>query len=183
MSEERYCRLCKKKETKNKCAYGPSMWEKYTVKDASDNERKDAAEESGIVSEGKKKGLWDRVWAKRKRGEKPAKPGDEDYPKTLNVENKTFKQFMNEKSADWQKVNKKDKTDGMGDAAIKAYRRDNPGSKLKGAVTGDPKPGSKDANRRKNYCDRSAGQQKMHNIDCSKTPDKPICKARRRWKC
>ena len=27
------------------------------------------------------KGLWDNMWAKRKRGEKPAKPGDEDYPK------------------------------------------------------------------------------------------------------
>jgi hypothetical protein len=27
-----------------------------------------------------KRGLWDNVWAKRKRGEKPAKPGDEDYP-------------------------------------------------------------------------------------------------------
>ncbi len=38
------------------------------------------------VSEGKKKGLWDNIHAKRKRGEKPAKPGDKDYPKTLNVE-------------------------------------------------------------------------------------------------
>ena len=28
----------------------------------------------------KKKGLWANVWAKRKRGEKPAKPGDKDYP-------------------------------------------------------------------------------------------------------
>lgn len=27
-----------------------------------------------------KRGLWDNVWAKRKRGEKPAKPGDEGYP-------------------------------------------------------------------------------------------------------
>ena len=27
-----------------------------------------------------KKGLWDNVHAKRKRGEKPAKKGDEDYP-------------------------------------------------------------------------------------------------------
>lgn len=27
-----------------------------------------------------KRGLWDNVHAKRKRGEKPAKPGDEDYP-------------------------------------------------------------------------------------------------------
>ncbi len=84
---------------------------------------------------------------------------------------------------DWQKVNKSDKTDGMSPAAVKAYRRENPGSKLKTAVTGDPKPGSKDAKRRKSYCSRSAGQQKMHNIDCSKTPDKAICKARRRWKC
>lgn len=32
------------------------------------------------------KGLWDNIHAKRKRGEKPAKKGDKDYPKTLNVE-------------------------------------------------------------------------------------------------
>ena len=84
---------------------------------------------------------------------------------------------------DWQKVNKSDKTDGMSPAAVKAYRRENPGSKLKTAVTGDPKPGSKDAKRRKSFCARSKGQQDMHNIDCSSTPDKPVCKARRRWKC
>ena len=43
-----------------------------------------------LVSEGTmkedKKGLWDRIHAKRKRGEAPAKPGDKDYPKTLDVE-------------------------------------------------------------------------------------------------
>ena len=38
------------------------------------------------IDEGKKKGLWDNIHAKRKRGEKPAKPGDKDYPETLNVE-------------------------------------------------------------------------------------------------
>ena len=38
------------------------------------------------LDEGKKKGLWDRIHAKRKRGEAPAKKGDKDYPKTLNVE-------------------------------------------------------------------------------------------------
>ena len=92
---------------------------------------------------------------------------------------KEFAQFME----DWQKVNKSDKTDGMSPAAVKAYRRENPGSKLKTAVTGDPKPGSKDSKRRKSFCSRSKGQQDMHNIDCSKTPDKAICKARRRWKC
>ena len=36
--------------------------------------------------EEKKKGLWDNIHAKRKRGEPPAKKGDKDYPKTLNVE-------------------------------------------------------------------------------------------------
>ena len=84
---------------------------------------------------------------------------------------------------DWQKVNKSDKTDGMSQKAVNAYRRENPGSKLKTAVTGKVKKGSKDAKRRKSFCARSDGQRKMHNIDCSKTPDKAICKARRRWKC
>ena len=84
---------------------------------------------------------------------------------------------------DWQKVNKSDKTDGMSQKAVNAYRRENPGSKLKTAVTGNPKKGSKDAKRRSSYCSRSEGQKKMHNIDCTKTPDKAICKARRRWKC
>ena len=84
---------------------------------------------------------------------------------------------------DWQKVNKKDKTDGMSQKAVDAYKRENPGSKLKTAVTGKVKKGSKSAKRRSSYCSRSKGQMKMHNIDCSKTPDKAICKARRRWKC
>ena len=88
-----------------------------------------------------------------------------------------------EVSEDWQKVNKSDKTDGMSKKAVAAYRRENPGSKLKTAVTGKVKAGSKDAKRRKSFCARSKGQQDMHNIDCSKTPDKPVCKARRRWKC
>lgn len=87
---------------------------------------------------------------------------------------------------DWQKVNKKDKTDGMSKKAVNAYRREHPGSKLKTAVTTKPsklKKGSKASKRRKSYCSRSKGQMKMHNISCQKTPDKAICKARRRWNC
>jgi hypothetical protein len=83
---------------------------------------------------------------------------------------------------DWQKVNKKDKTDGMSQKAVNAYKRENPGSKLKTAVT-EKNPGGKRAKRRKSFCARSKGQQDMHNIDCSKTPDKAICKARKRWRC
>ena len=48
---------------------------------------------------------------------------------------------------------------GMTAAGVAAYRRKNPGSKLKTAVTED-NPGKKRAARRKSYCARSAGQMK-----------------------
>lgn len=83
---------------------------------------------------------------------------------------------------DWQQVNKKDSVDGMSQKAVNAYKRENPGSNLQTAVT-EKNPTGKRKNRQKGYCDRSKGQQEMHNIDCSKTQDKPICKARRRWNC
>jgi len=86
----------------------------------------------------------------------------------------------------WQKANNRDRTNGMSRKAVKAYRREHPGSKLQTAVTTKPsklKKGSKASKRRKSYCSRSKGQMKMHNISCAKTPDKAICKARRRWNC
>jgi hypothetical protein len=87
---------------------------------------------------------------------------------------------------DWQKANKQDHTAGMSKKAVNTYRREHPGSKLQTAVTTKPsklKKGSKASKRRTSFCARSDGQKKMHNIDCSKTPDKPICKARSRWNC
>ena len=41
-----------------------------------------------MANEGKNKGLWHNIHAKRKRGESPAKPGDDDYPETLDIESK-----------------------------------------------------------------------------------------------
>ena len=100
-------------------------------------------------------------------------------PKTAK---ENFSNWREDLGEDWQKVNKGDKTDGMSQKAVDAYRRENPGSKLKTAVTEkDPGPGR--SKRRKSFCARSKGQQDMHNIDCSKDPDKAICKARRRWRC
>jgi hypothetical protein len=86
----------------------------------------------------------------------------------------------------WQKANNRDHTDGMSRKAVKTYRREHPGSKLQTAVTTKPsklKKGSKASKRRSSYCSRSRGQMKMHSISCAKTPDKAICKARRRWNC
>jgi len=71
---------------------------------------------------------------------------------------------------------------GMTTKGVEAYRRANPGSKLQTAVT-ESKPSGSRAKRRKSYCARSEGQMKMHSINCAKTPNKRICRARSRWKC
>ena len=71
---------------------------------------------------------------------------------------------------------------GMTRAGVAAYRRANPGSKLKTAVTGKVKPGSKAAKRRKSFCARSAGQMKKFP-KAAKDPNSRLRQARRRWKC
>jgi len=71
---------------------------------------------------------------------------------------------------------------GMTKAGVAAYRRLNPGSKLKTAVTGKVKPGSKAAKRRKSFCARSAGQMKKFP-KAAKDPNSRLRQARRRWKC
>ena len=71
---------------------------------------------------------------------------------------------------------------GMTRAGVKAYRRLNPGSKLKTAVTGKVKPGSKAAKRRNSFCARSLGQMKKFP-KAAKDPNSRLRQARRRWKC
>ena len=88
---------------------------------------------------------------------------------------------------DWQKTNRQDKTDGMSQKAVNAYRRENPGSKLKTAVTKKPsslKRGSKDAKRRKSFCSRMKGMKKrLTSAKTARDPDSRINKALRRWNC
>ena len=66
---------------------------------------------------------------------------------------------------------------GMTRAGVAAYRRANPGSKLKTAVTGKVKPGSKAAKRRKSFCARSAGQMKKFP-KAAKDPNSRLRQAR-----
>jgi|694.fasta_scaffold00236_21 hypothetical protein len=92
---------------------------------------------------------------------------------------KTFQQFME----DWQKVNRQDKTDGLSQAAVDAYRRENPGSKLQTAVT-EKKPKGKRAKRRANFCRRMKGMKsKLTSAKTARDPDSRINKALRRWNC
>tara|TARA_B110000003_G_C16373882_1_gene427650 strand:+ start:61 stop:456 length:396 start_codon:yes stop_codon:yes gene_type:complete len=89
---------------------------------------------------------------KRKRKRKP------DVRKTTKGKNRNFR--TTKEGA------------GMTSKGVKAYRRKNPGSKLKTAVTGKVKKGSKAAKRRKSFCARSKGW----------TGERGRA-ARRRWKC
>jgi hypothetical protein len=61
---------------------------------------------------------------------------------------------------------------GLTAKGVAKYKRANPGSKLKTAVTGKVKAGSKDAKRRKSFCARSKGW----------TGERGKA-ARKRWKC
>jgi len=157
--------------------------------------QQDVAEES--------KGLWANIHAKQNRikhgsGEKMRKPGSKGAPSAQN-----FKDAANEAAnpaqqaaiaiakkkeqgidEDWNKVNKKDKTSGMSQKAVNAYRRENPGSKLKTAVTTKPsklKPGSKDAKRRKSFCARMSGNKGPMKKPNGKPTPKAL--ALRRWNC
>ena len=119
-----------------------------------------------FLEEGKKKGLWDNIHAKRKRGEKPAKPGDKDYPKTLNVE-----------GAAWTKKAGKNPEGGLNEKGRKSYERENPGSDLKAP---QPEGGS----RKKSFCARMGGmKKKLTSKKTANDPDSRINKALRKWKC
>ena len=70
---------------------------------------------------------------------------------------------------------------GMTSKGVAKYRRNNPGSKLKTAVT-ESKPTGKRASRRKSYCARSAGQMKQFP-KAAKDPNSRLRQARKRWRC
>ena len=98
-------------------------------------------------------------------------------------EKKLYSNWREELAEDWQKVNRQDKTDGLSSAAVKAYRRENPGSKLQTAVT-EKNPKGKRADRRKNFCSRMSGMKsKLTSAKTARDPDSRINKALRRWNC
>jgi len=107
------------------------------------------------------------------------------FGKTYNrcVKKEQFSNWREELSEDWQSVNRKDKTDGLSQKAVNAYRRENPGSKLQTAVT-EKKPKGKRAKRRKNFCSRMSGMKaKLTSAKTARDPDSRINKALRRWNC
>ena len=81
----------------------------------------------------------------------------------------------------------KSKSGGLTAKGVRRYRRANPGSKLKTAVTKKPsklKKGGKAAKRRKSFCSRMCGMKKKRTgAKGKRDPKSRINKALRKWNC
>jgi hypothetical protein len=84
-------------------------------------------------------------------------------------------------TAAWRRKEGKNPTGGLNAKGIASYRRENPGSKLKRAVTGKVKPGSKAAKRRKSFCARMGGMKGAMKKPNGEPTRKAL--ALRKWKC
>jgi hypothetical protein len=89
--------------------------------------------------------------------------------------------------AAWQRKEGKNPSGGLNKKGVESYRRENPGSKLKTAVTTKPsklKKGSKAANRRKSFCARMGGMKNSRTSEkTANDPNSRINKALRKWNC
>lgn len=89
--------------------------------------------------------------------------------------------------AAWQRKEGKNPSGGLNKKGIESYRRENPGSKLKTAVTTKPsklKKGSKAAKRRKSFCARMGGMKRRRtSAETANNPNSRINKALRKWNC
>ena len=90
-------------------------------------------------------------------------------------------------SAAWQRKEGKDPKGGLNRKGVASYRRQNPGSKLKMAVTTKPsklKRNSKAWKRRKSFCARMSGmKRRLTSAKTANDPNSRINKALRKWNC
>ena len=91
------------------------------------------------------------------------------------------------KTAAWTRSEGKSKSGGLNAKGVASYRKANPGSKLKTAVTTKPsklKKNSKAANRRKSFCSRMGGmKKKLTSSKTAKDPNSRINKSLKKWNC
>lgn len=106
---------------------------------------------------------------------------------TKREERKLPKQRSGGKTPAWQRKEGKNPSGGLNAKGVASYRRANPGSKLKTAVTTKPsklKKGSKAANRRKSFCARMSGMKKrLTSAKTANDPNSRINKSLRKWNC
>ena len=88
------------------------------------------------------------------------------------------------KTPAWTRKAGKSKSGGLNKKGVASYRKENPGSKLKMAVTGIVKRGSADAKRRKSFCARMKGMKKrLTSAKTARDPNSRINKSLRKWRC
>ena len=91
------------------------------------------------------------------------------------------------KTAAWTRKEGKSKSGGLNKKGVASYRKANPGSKLKTAVTTKPsklKKNSKAAKRRNSFCARMSGmKKKMTGSKKKNDPNSRINKSLRKWNC
>jgi hypothetical protein len=88
------------------------------------------------------------------------------------------------KTAAWTRKEGKNPTGGLNAKGVASYRKANPGSKLKMAVTTPPsklKAGSKDAKRRKSFCARMSGMPGPMKDDKGRPTRKAL--SLKKWNC
>lgn len=85
------------------------------------------------------------------------------------------------KSPAWQRKEGKNPEGGLNAKGRASYNRANPGKPGLKPPAPHPKT-EKDANRRKSFCARSAGQAKMFP-EAAKDPNSRLRKARKAWNC
>ena len=102
-------------------------------------------------------------------------------------ERKIPKQRSGGSTPAWQRKEGKNPAGGLNAKGVASYRRANPGSKLKTAVTTKPsklKKGSKAASRRKSFCSRMSGmKKKLTSAKTANDPNSRINKSLRKWNC
>ena len=87
------------------------------------------------------------------------------------------------KTPAWQRKEGKSKSGGLNRKGVASYRRANPGSKLKMAVT-EKNPKGKRAARRKSFCARMKGMKsRLTSAKTARDPNSRINKALRKWNC
>ena len=91
------------------------------------------------------------------------------------------------KTPAWTRSEGKDPKGGLNKKGVASYRKANPGSKLKMAVTTPPsklKAGSKPAKRRASFCARMKGMKsKLTSAKTANDPNSRINKSLRNWNC
>ena len=145
-------------------------------------------------------GLWANIRAKKARGERMRKPGEEGAPTEAQLKSARNEEYEADddaltedqleqirEAAAWERAEGKNPEGGLNRKGIESYRRENPGSKLSMAVTTKPSkldPDSKAAKRRKSFCARMGGMKKrLTSAETARDPDSRINKALRKWNC